>query len=165
MAAAITVAASVGDQADFDDYVHEYRTNTNPQEQLRYLYGLTAFPTDDLVAQFRAMVLDGEVRSQDAPFALRVSLANRTSAAHTWQFIKDNWERLGELFPSAALSRMLEGVTSLDSVEHVADVAAFIAEHPLTQAEKTVEQILEKHRVNAALREREAPRLSAFVAS
>jgi puromycin-sensitive aminopeptidase len=164
MSAAITVAASIGDQADFDDYVHEYRTNTNPQEKLRYLYGLTAFPTDDLVAQFRAMVLTGEVRSQDAPFALRVALANRTSATPTWEFIKENWEQLGEIFPSAALSRMLEGITALDTVEHVADAAAFIAEHPLTQAEKTVEQILEKHRVNAALREREASRLSTFVA-
>ncbi len=165
MSAAITVAATVGDQADFDDYVHEYRTNTNPQEQLRYLYGLTAFPIDDLVAQFRDMVLSGEVRSQDAPFALRIALTNPTSGTHTWEFIKDNWDRLGELFPSAALSRMLEGVTSLDTVELVGDVAAFIAEHPLTQAEKTVEQILEKHRVNATLRERELPRLSAFVAS
>ncbi|MFW2383469.1 MAG: M1 family metallopeptidase [Acidimicrobiales bacterium] len=163
MSAAITVAASVGDQADFDDYVNEYRTNTNPQEQLRYLYGLTAFPTDELVDQFRTMILNGEVRSQDAPYALRTALASRTSGQQTWEFIKEHWDRLYELLPSAALSRMLEGVTSLDTVDLVADVASFMAEHPLTQAEKTVEQILERHRVNAALRERESRRLSAFV--
>jgi puromycin-sensitive aminopeptidase len=164
MSAAITVAATIGDKADFDDYVYEYRTNTNPQEQLRYLYGLTEFPSDDLVARFRAMVLVGEVRAQDAPYAIRSALGNRTSGLQTWHFIKENWDQLRQLFPSAALSRMLEGVIALDTVEHVTDVASFIADHPLKQAEKTVEQILEKHRVSAALRERESQRLSAFVA-
>ncbi len=163
MSAAITVAAFVGDQADFDDYATEYRTSTNPQEQLRYLYGLTGFPTDELVGQFRSMVLDGQIRSQDAPFALRSALANPTAGTQTWHFIKSNWDRLAEMFPSAALSRMVEGVTWLDTVEQVADVADFLADHPLTQAEKTVEQVLEKHRVAAALREREAQRLTAFV--
>lgn len=165
MSAAITVAARVGDQADFDDYVNEYKTNTNPQEQLRYLFGLSAFPSDDLVAQLRAMVLDGEVRSQDAPSALRTALASRTSGLQTWDFIKTNWDALVEIFPSSGPSRMIAGVTSLDTPEMVEDVATFMAAHPLKQAEKTVEQILEKQRVATALRQRDAERLSAFVAN
>ncbi len=164
MSAAITVAAKVGDEADFHDYVNQYKTNTNPQEQLRYLYGLTAFPSDELVGKFRQMVLSGEIRSQDAPFALRTALASRTSGPQTWEFIKSNWDALIEIFPSSGPGRMLAGVASLDSPAMVADVAAFVAAHPLKQAEKTVEQVLEKQRVYTALRARDSDRLSAFVA-
>ncbi len=164
MSAAIGVAAHVGDEADFADYAAEYTTNTNPQQQLRFLYGLTGFPSDELVGQFRQMVIDGGIRSQDAPFALRVALTNPAAALPTWEFIKENWDKLKELFASGSMSRMLEGVASLDTPDMVEDVAAFVADHPLPQAEKTVQQILEKQRVNSALRLREAERLSSFVA-
>ena len=46
--------------------------------------------------------------------------------------------------------------------ELVADAAGFFAAHPIEQAAKTLEQILERQRVNAALRSRES---EAFAAS
>jgi puromycin-sensitive aminopeptidase len=42
----------------------------------------------------------------------------------------------------------------------VADVQAFFAEHPIPQATKTLEQVLERQRVNAALRTRAATELA-----
>jgi hypothetical protein len=39
-------------------------------------------------------------------------------------------------------------------------VAAFLAEHPLPQAGKRVEQVLERQAVNVALRQREEPALA-----
>jgi puromycin-sensitive aminopeptidase len=42
-----------------------------------------------------------------------------------------------------------------------ADVQAFFAEHPIHQAAKTLDQILERQRVNVALRAREADRFAA----
>jgi hypothetical protein len=38
----------------------------------------------------------------------------------------------------------------------VADVQSFFAEHPIPQSARTLEQVLERQRVNAALRTREA---------
>jgi puromycin-sensitive aminopeptidase len=43
----------------------------------------------------------------------------------------------------------------------VADIQAFFSEHPIEQAAKTLEQILERQRVNAAMREREQDALGA----
>jgi hypothetical protein len=43
----------------------------------------------------------------------------------------------------------------------VADVQGFFAEHPIPQAAKTLEQLLERQRVNADLRAREAEPLAA----
>ena len=39
--------------------------------------------------------------------------------------------------------------------------AGFFAEHPIQQAAKTLEQVLERQRVNALLREREQERFAA----
>ena len=47
----------------------------------------------------------------------------------------------------------------------VADVQSFFSEHPIPQAAKTLDQVLERQRVNAALREREEQRWSWPLAS
>ena len=58
-------------------------------------------------------------------------------------------------FPSNTIVRMVDTVKTLNRPTDVADVQAFFSEHPIEQAAKTLEQILERQRVNAALRERE----------
>ena len=59
---------------------------------------------------------------------------------------------------------MVDSVKLLNRPETVADVQAFFAEHPIEQAAKTLEQILERQRVNAALRQRESERLAQELA-
>jgi hypothetical protein len=51
-------------------------------------------------------------------------------------------------------------VVTLSTPEHAADVEAFVAAHPVTQAAKTVEQHLERLQVNVGLRQREAGRVA-----
>ena len=43
------------------------------------------------------------------------------------------------------------------------DVQAFCAEHPIPQAAKTLEQVLERQRVNVALRRREQTDLESHL--
>ncbi len=60
---------------------------------------------------------------------------------------------------------MVGSVTMLTTPEIVADVQSFFAEHPIPQAAKTLEQLLERQRVNAELRTREAEPLAAALAA
>ena len=55
---------------------------------------------------------------------------------------------------------MLGGITGLNTPELAADTAAFLADHPVPQGTRTVEQHLERQRVNVALRQREAGRVA-----
>jgi hypothetical protein len=43
-------------------------------------------------------------------------------------------------------------------------VQSFFSEHPIPQAAKTLDQVLERQRVNAALREREEANLQSALA-
>jgi hypothetical protein len=51
---------------------------------------------------------------------------------------------------------MLEGITMLADPEVAAEIDAFFAQHPVPQGALTLQQHLEKLRVNVALHAREA---------
>ncbi len=163
MAAAVDVAASLGDDADFDDFIESFRSATTPQEELRYLYATASFPDQHNLAKVEAMILAGEVRSQNAPFWLQRALRNRENADATWTFITENWDALLEALPTSSVVRMLDGLTSHTNPGDVERTAAFFAEHELVHGAATLTQILERQRVGAALRTREADRLAAFL--
>jgi puromycin-sensitive aminopeptidase len=90
-------------------------------------------------------------------------MANRRHGHTAWAFVRDHWDEANERFPSNAIVRMVESVSLLNTPDLVADAEAFFAEHPIEQATKTLEQILELQRVNAALRERDGVTLATFL--
>jgi puromycin-sensitive aminopeptidase len=159
LAAAVDIVAAVGTDDDWADYAGRFRTTESPQEQLRYLYALAAFPSRALAEQTLAMTL-GEIRSQNAPFVLLHLLGNREVNDLAWSFVKERWDQVVERFPDNTIPRLLGGVVALSTPEQAADVEAFVAAHPVPQAAKTVEQHLERLRVNVAFRQREAARLA-----
>ena len=106
------------------------------------------------------MSLSGEVRTQDAPYLLAVCMRNREQGYLAWQFVKDNWDKINEVFPSNSIVRMLSGITSLSKGDQADDVIAFFEDHEVPQGQLTLQQTLEKLRVNVALRERESERFA-----
>ena len=163
IAAAVDVVASIGDETDFDEFLQAWRTAATPQEEIRYLYALSDFTDPGLASRLHQLILDGEVRSQNAPFVLGRALANRESGAATWQFITSNWSELNEMFATSSIVRMVAGIARLDTPEQAAEVDAFFQQNPVATGGRTLEQLLEKQRVQVALRQRESDRLSAFL--
>ena len=51
--------------------LERFRSATTPQEEQRYLYALAAFRPRPLVEQTLAKTINGEIRTQDAPFVVR----------------------------------------------------------------------------------------------
>jgi hypothetical protein len=59
---------------------------------------------------------------------------------------------------------MVEPIVRLMQPEEAADTTAFFAEHPLPQAAKRLEQLLERQHVNVAMRQRASAELERFFA-
>lgn len=164
MAGAIDVAAAFGDAADLTDFLDSYRDAATPQEQLRYLYATADFPEFEEVQRVLEMILRGEVRSQSAHLWMNRALRNRSTGHQVWEFVRDNWDRFVEVVPTATFARMLGGLAT-HTLEGDADRAeAFLADHPVPSAGKTITQLLERQRVGTALRQRETDRLNAILA-
>jgi len=144
-----------------DEFLAKFRNAPTPQERLRYLYALAEFPTAAQIQRTIDLAWSGEVKTQDAPFLLNRCIANRANGTMAWNAVRQGWDEANERFPSNTIVRRVDPVRLLNRPEVVADVQGFFAEHPITQATKTLDQILERQRVNAALRERESERLGA----
>ena len=131
-----------------------------PQEQLRHLYALAEFPTEAQIRRALELAMSGEVKTQNAPFLLGRCIANRSQGGMAWSFVRQHWTEANEKFPDNTIVRMIDTVKLLNRPEQVADVSGFFGEHPIPQGAKTLEQVLERQRVNAALRERDEQALS-----
>jgi aminopeptidase N len=165
VAAATGVVASHGDSAQYEVFLDKHHNPSTPQEERRYQSALAAFPGEVEMERTLAMTLDGTIRTQDAPYLLAVAMRNKEHGHLAWEFIKDNWDQVNKDFPSNSIVRMLSGVTSLSKPEQAADVIAFFDDHEVPQGQLTLQQTLEKLRVNVALRERESEPFSQSLTS
>jgi puromycin-sensitive aminopeptidase len=162
--ALIAVLAHAGDEARYDDFLKKFRSASTPQEEQRYLYALTAFRQPALVEQTLGRTVNGEIRTQDAPFVARSMLMLVHAREQAWEFVKKQWDTMDRLYPKHGLRRMAEGVIGLATPEWEADVHRFFQDRKIDLGGKTLEQYLEQLRVAVALREREGAALSAYLA-
>jgi len=146
---------------DYESMLERYRHPSNPQEELRYLTALAAFPDVELaLATFE--LARSEVRTQNGPYLVVALLSNRVGGPAVWERVKSEWQTLLDRFPVNSHSRMLEGARALCGDPAVADdVARFLGEHPLPSGQRSVTQMLERLRINVAFGELQRPLLGA----
>jgi aminopeptidase N len=162
--ALIAVLAHTGDAARYEAFLERFRRASTPQEEQRYLYALTGFSQPSLVEQTLARTINGEIRTQDAPFVVRTLLMLVHSREAAWAFVKKQWDTMDRLYPKHGLRRMAEGVIGLVTPELEADVHRFFQERRMDLGGKTLEQYLEQLRVAVSLRAREGAALSRALA-
>ena len=162
--AVIAILAFTGGEREYADFFQRFRNARNPQEEQRYLYALGAFREPALIRQTLERTLNGEVRSQDAPFLIRSMLGSVYARGLAWEFVKEHWEAMARQYPASAYRRLYEGVTSLVSPEWERDVREFFERNKITLGGKTLEQYLEQLRVAARFQERESTALAAYLA-
>ncbi len=160
-AAATTVVAATGGIIEYEKMLEVAMHGATPQVQLRHLFALAEFDDSDLMARTCELAMSSKVKTQNAPFLLRSCIGNRAHGQQAWDFVRRNWAIAEDRFPRSTIVRMIETVKLLDRPNQVADVQAFFAEHPIPQGSKTLDQILERQRVNAAVLARSAAPLVA----
>src|SRR6185369_14033391 len=97
-AASLSVVASNGSVDDFEQFVARAAATDNPQEQIRYLYALGDFPSEELALQATELALSNAIRAQNGPFVVQRALRNREHGAAVWAYVRDNWERARKRF-------------------------------------------------------------------
>jgi puromycin-sensitive aminopeptidase len=159
--AVLDIVAATGGVDEYEAYLAHYRNPSTPQEENRYLDALAGFGDAALAARTFELAMT-TVRSQDAPFLIRLLLVNREAGPATWGRIVEAWDEFPKKFPSNTLPRMLDGVRALCSPPELATgVTEFIESHPLAAGGRTVEQILERLAMSVAFGRREGTTLAA----
>ena len=161
--AVIAVLGHAGDARRYDEFVAAFRSAKTPQDEQRYLYALAGFRDAALLRQTLDRTINGEIRTQDAPFVVRSMLMSVYARELTWDFVKRQWDTMDGLYPKHAMRRLAEGVTGLATRELEADVHAFFTAKKPQFGGKVLAQYLEQLRVAVTLRGREGPALSAYL--
>jgi puromycin-sensitive aminopeptidase len=162
--ALIAVLAASGGEAEYEEFVRRFKSARTPQEEQRYLFSLAGFRQPELLRRTLEMTINGQVRSQDAPFLVRALLGSVHGREPAWEFVKANWETMARLYPGSAYRRLWEGVTALVSPAWEQDVREFFASRGIVLGGKTLDQYLEQLHVAVLLQQRDAAGLSAYLA-
>ena len=152
--ALVAILAHTGDEARYDEFLELYRTASTPQEERRYLFSLASFQPKELLARTLARTINGEIRTQDAPFVVAATMMSVYGRELAWEFVKTNWDHMDRLFPKQGLRRMCGGIVGLATPELEQDVCEFFTSRKIDLGGKTLEQYLEQLRVAVAFRER-----------
>jgi puromycin-sensitive aminopeptidase len=152
--ALVSVVAHTGAEADYEDFYSRFKNAQTPQEEQRYLFALANFRRANLIERTLQLTINGEVRTQNAPYLMRNLLLNRHARHSAWPFLKAHWEEMIRHYPDNSIPRMCEGIIGLVSRELEADVRAFFASHPVKQGAKQMEQHLERLHIAVLCKER-----------
>jgi len=161
--ALIAILAYTGDEPRYRGFLERFRRAATPQEEQRYLYALAGFRQPSLIDETLNRTVNGEVRTQDAPFVNRSLLMTVHARAQAWTFVKSHWDAMDRLYPKHGLRRMAEGVIGLATPALERDVNDFFTSRKIDLGGKTLAQYLEQLRIAVALSERESQALAAYV--
>ena len=152
--ALVSIVAHTGGADDYEKFHAKFKNASTPQEETRYLFALASFRQNDLVDHTLQMTINGEVRTQNAPYLMRSLLLNKEAREEAWSFLKAHWEDMVRQYPDNSIPRMCDGIIGLVTVDLERDVRDFFARHPVKQGAKQMEQHLERLRIAVACKER-----------
>jgi len=152
--ALVSILAFTGDAARYDEFTERFKTAATPQEERRYLFSLAVFRQTTLLDRTLAKTLDGEIRTQDAPFIVSAVMSSVYGREQGWSFVKANWDQMARRFPKQGLRRMCGGITGLCKPELEQDVREFFQSRKIDLGGKTLEQYFEQLRIMVSFRER-----------
>ncbi len=161
--ALVAILAHAGDKARYDGFKTKFKSARTPQEEQRYLFALAGFREPALLGATMQMTLDGQVRTQNAPYLMHALLLNTHCRYEAWDFVRTRWDEMTRKYPDAALPRMCEAIVAL--LDREDEVKSFFATHRMRLGGKIIDQHLERLSVAVKFREREGANLAKTLAS
>jgi puromycin-sensitive aminopeptidase len=147
----LNLAALGGDRSTYDALREVERRATLQEEKLRALSALTHFRQPDLLQETLELSLSPVVRSQDTIRVVAGVAANPRGRHLAWQFVQAHWPEFDKRYGGGGflLTRLIESVTSsFNTLHKEQEVAEFFLDHPVPSATRTVQQCLERIRIN-----------------
>lgn len=149
----VSILSYTGDCKRYDEFVNLFKTSTTPQDVNRFMYALTEFRDPKLVNRTLASSINGDIRSQDAPYVVQRLMGNEDAALSSWNFIQNNWDAMVSMYPNNGVVRMIGGIAALDTSESLlAEVKEFFANHPVEAGTMALAQAMEQQHINVRLR-------------
>ena len=160
----VDLAALEGDRALYDAYLERSRAAADPEEKYRYLNALTSFNDPALVRRTLELVLSPEVRNQDAKIFIGAMLGNPDTQRFAWELLQARWDdvqkKTGEFVGNTVIVGALSAFCDTRTLD---EVKQFFSTHKVPDAERTLQQSMERIASCAALRRSQAGKLADWL--
>ena len=157
--AVLGLTALEGDRKTYDTLWDLERKAPSAEEKVRFLMSLSRFKDKALLSETLSRSLQpNEVRSQDTILVVSAVAGNRQGRDLAWDFIKANWAEFDKRYGSGgfAITRLVSITGAFTTPERGREVEEFFKSHPAPSAARTIQQSLERIRLNAKWLERNA---------
>jgi aminopeptidase N len=164
--AIVTAAATHGDQKLFEALAAAADAASSPEDQYRYLFALAAFQDPALLQRALERTLSPQLRNQDAALYLARFFINEQSQGLAWAFVKEHWSALeAKVTIFGGDTNLIRSMGAFCEAGSREEIAAFFAAHPLPAAARTLTQTLEQINSCIALKQRQTPAVTAWLAA
>ena len=159
-----SLAAKRGDRAAYDKMWELYQAAQMEEEKTRFLASLTDFERPELLDESLERSLSDDVRTHDTIRVVGGVASNQVGRDRAWEFVKDNWAEFDRRYGEGgfALMRLVSITSRFTTQEKLDDVQAFFESHPAPSAERTIQQSLERVRLNIAWLEQNGDELAGW---
>jgi len=159
-------SAEVGQPA-YETLLKMYTENPLAEEQRRCLNALASSKSPELAVRTLTMILDGSIKAQDiATAASAVATASADSKTMAWNWVKEHWQEINKNFGESlfVFSGFVGSVTgSFTSHAQADEVEQFFKANPVPQAERTIQQSIEKIHASANWVARDSKAVDEFL--
>ena len=160
----VRLAARHGDAALYERYLERKRAAaTDPEEEQRFLAGLTAFEDSSLIQRSLELSLTDDVRPQDRTHVLARLLGSRTSRIAAWTFARDRWADLTNQMDPMLQQGAIRGLAQVIVEPAVSEIRSFLSRRVTDETRETVAQVVEQLAIDAAACSRLSPEVTSIL--
>lgn len=157
----LSVAATDGDDKLWDRYVKRMQQaqSTDAQEEARFRQSLIAFEDEHVARRTADAIFSPLIRPQDRGLMVVPFLQGRRTRAAGWEAIRDRWDTDIATAEPLLKQRFVGGVSALSTAQYRDEAIAFLEAKRTADIDETVNQGVERLRINTAAAERLADEL------
>jgi aminopeptidase N len=161
----VSLAAQRGDAALYQRYLERKRAAaSDPEDEQRFLLGLTSFEDDTLIQRTLALAVSEEVRPQDRAHLFARLLGSRAARLTAWRFVRERWADITERLDPMLQQNIIRALAQLTPTPAADEVRDFLTPRASDETRETISQTIEQLGIDAKVCRKLAPALSAALA-
>jgi puromycin-sensitive aminopeptidase len=162
--AVLNLAAANGSTAFYDQVLGQMKKASSPAEEDKLRKVLASFNDPKLLDRTLQLTVTPEIRSQDAALVMAGVMTNPAGSRLAWKFVREHWADILKTLGGYNGSGSLVAATGTFCDATLSDqVRDFFSAHPIPDAERTLQQSLEKIRSCTDLKSQQEALLAAWL--
>lgn len=159
------ITAQNGNVSEFNQILQLEEKVELQEEKVRLHGALCSFSEPSLLEKALEVSLSDRIRAQDSIRIIVGVSSSGLGRSIAWDFVRENWVEIDKRYGDGgfALNRLVSLVSGFSEEKRIAEIEDFFDKNPTPAAERSIQQALERIRLNIAWRNKFSSEISSFL--